>query len=239
MQPYSRERVARRIRELREGKEWTITDMGNRLNDVLGHDGGLGKMELGGKSGKHTVSQLETLNGTRNITPNIASAYADIFGVTLDYIYCYSNDWKQEYKETKELTGLSDGAIAFLGKLQKGTKSRWNVSPHIEFASGQMLKAANYILSADNAEDFLSNIAFCIWANPYKLADEVRMIDGERVNIEGNDLISIEDSNTKAIKTLPLSLVIPALLVEIQQIVEEWREHEIAKEDTDNAEEKK
>jgi len=100
--------------------------MGRQLNNLLGYngEGSLGLMALDNKTGKHTVSQLEsftkeeTSKNKRNISPNIAFAYAKIFNVTLDFIYGYSDDWNPDFKDVKERIGISDKAIKKLEDLE-------------------------------------------------------------------------------------------------------------------------
>ena len=70
---------------------------------------------LDGDNGKNTVSQLE--NGKRGITIDYAFAYADIFDVTLDYIYGRDPDPQPKNKEIRETTELSDGAIKGISEI--------------------------------------------------------------------------------------------------------------------------
>jgi len=71
---------------------------------------------LDGDNGKNTVSQLE--NGGRGITLKYAFAYADVFNVSLDYIYGRDNDPNPENKAIRETIGLSDDAIRELSELK-------------------------------------------------------------------------------------------------------------------------
>ncbi|MDR0325013.1 MAG: helix-turn-helix domain-containing protein [Oscillospiraceae bacterium] len=118
MKPYDRKIVASRLRELRERCKWTQNDVGERLNSLLGAKA-LKLMELDEDTGKETVSQLETLKGKRNISQNLAFAYAEIFDVSLDYIYGRTDTWQHDYKEAKELLRLSNEAIDALRLLSE------------------------------------------------------------------------------------------------------------------------
>lgn len=84
--------VGRRMRDLRTGKDWTLLQMARELNkrlEIFNTDGRKRVLTLTDENGRQTISQLE--NGKRNITIDIAFAYADIFDATLDYILCRSN----------------------------------------------------------------------------------------------------------------------------------------------------
>jgi len=146
---YNRENTAKRIKQLRESRGWNITEMGVELNSILGFDeGGLRIMSLGGTSGKHTVAQLESLNpdnkNKRNITPDIAFAYSEIFEVSLEYIYCQTDDWQPEHKNIKEVTGLIDSSIESLTLLGDDVDDRSRL---------QLRNFLNDLLSSKNVYD--------------------------------------------------------------------------------------
>lgn len=113
---YNKEEVTFRIRELREERGLSQLEMGDELNKLIGRGGKLIKqgrgLSLHYVNGGQTVSQLE--NGTRCITQDFAFAYAEIFDVTLDYIYGRSDERNHEYSELKKISGLSDTAISAL-----------------------------------------------------------------------------------------------------------------------------
>ena len=106
---YELQKAGKRIKELRETKGLSQTQMACELSKLI-TDRVLDK-----DNGKNTVSQLE--RGARGITMAYAFAYADIFNVSLDYVLGRSDDWRPEYKDVKRVTGLPDKAIDMLGWL--------------------------------------------------------------------------------------------------------------------------
>ncbi len=117
---YNLEKVKERLFELRTEKNLSQKDLGKKLNEILNIK--MNKdVNLDGENGKQTVSQLERKNSKRNLTYNLAFAYAHIFDVSLDYILGWSDDFNPEYKNIKEYTGLSNEAIHTLKELN--TKS--------------------------------------------------------------------------------------------------------------------
>ena len=119
MSLYSQTVQPSRLRYLRGNL--TSAEMAEKLNELIGFGGkyadeGKG-LTLNNQSGAQTISHLE--NGRRLITPEIALAYAEIFNVSLDYIYGRTNHRNPEYANTEETLGLSDNAIRALLELKK------------------------------------------------------------------------------------------------------------------------
>ena len=81
--------IKNRIRELREQKKWSVSQMGNKLISMTGNDSPRKLMYSNKKTGNETVIDLES--GQTNLTIELVIAYADIFGVTVDYIVGRSN----------------------------------------------------------------------------------------------------------------------------------------------------
>lgn len=117
---YIKEEVGKRIKKLRTERGWSIAIMGKELNSLIGYEA-LNVMKLDGDTGKYTVSQLE--NAKRSLTVDLAMAYAHIFDVSLDYIYCRTDDWKPENFEAKTSFGFSDKTIAELKKYKKHSEN--------------------------------------------------------------------------------------------------------------------
>lgn len=91
----------------------TTKEMAEKLNELIGYEGKYanegGGLGLNGKSGAQTISHLE--NGRRQITPEIALAYAEIFDVSLDYIYGRIDFKNHEDKFIKEGLGISENVM--------------------------------------------------------------------------------------------------------------------------------
>ncbi|PKM90320.1 MAG: hypothetical protein CVU87_02735 [Firmicutes bacterium HGW-Firmicutes-12] len=114
MNQFNNSKVSKRLKELRESQNWSQSELGEKLNAILKDT-----MNLEGENGKQTVSQLER---GRKITIEIAFAYANIFGKSVDFILGRSDEWQPEYKDVKELTGLTDESIESLKKANESLK---------------------------------------------------------------------------------------------------------------------
>ena len=116
---YDVAKVADRLKELRESKGWTLVDMSKELDKKIGVFNDESKHKLlilGADGGRSIIKDLET---DRTVTIGIASAYADIFGVSLDYIYGLTDEWQAGSKEIEDTLGLSKKAITVLRKARK------------------------------------------------------------------------------------------------------------------------
>jgi len=88
MSGYNPQVAKERIKQLREVKKWTQSQMAKKLDQYIGYNGKgiyFTKIVLEGETGRQTINQLEG-KGKRKITIPIAVAYADIFNVSIDYI---------------------------------------------------------------------------------------------------------------------------------------------------------
>ena len=146
---FDMKKVGNRLRTLREQRKekeggWSQSDLAQKLSEYVAN-------ALDGEKGKTTVSQLE--RGARNITVDLAIAYSGIFGVSLDYIFCRSNDWQPENKEIKALTGLTDNAIKAI--MRFGEKEKWALNAFLEHDSGKKVfnEIAYYKYQFQNREE--------------------------------------------------------------------------------------
>lgn len=113
----------RRIKDLRESRDWSQSELGEKLNRLLGYgDVGEKALDLSGDNGKAVVSQLE--RGKRGLTVTIAKAYSRIFNVTLDYLFGCDTLQRPEYTDVITQTGLSDSAVRKLSILKAKGKSK-------------------------------------------------------------------------------------------------------------------
>lgn len=104
--------IGNRLRKLRKGKGYSQTELSKEIEkkkDIV--------ILEENEAGKNAISQLE--KGKRGLTIDNALIYADIFNVSLDYIYRGTEDWKPEYKVIKEQLGLSDESINKLESMKK------------------------------------------------------------------------------------------------------------------------
>ena len=195
MKPYNKQIAADRLKILRDSRKWSQSKMGRELNALLGFGGsGIGKIELTGDTGKQRVSQFEKGKG---ITLDLAFAYAEIFDVSLDYIYGRTPNKKAEYAPIKEATGLSDGAVEVLlrkGAIVRGGGNR--IDKELRHEDEEQLEVLSFIIEnhivesknplfADPNRDNLLELLY-----NYLLADNW-FYDGDPLKGEGNAVDSI------------------------------------------------
>lgn len=131
--------VGKRLKEIRRNAGYSQTD----LFKIEIRKKGLNLELLNDKDfldkGKQTISQIE--RGTRSLTLERGIIYADIFNVSLDYLYCRTEYQKPEYKELKNVTGLSDNSI--------------NKLEYIKNNSKQLILMLDKLLSSKMSSDFI------------------------------------------------------------------------------------
>lgn len=96
-------KIGNRLKKLRTDKDLTLNQVAACLNPYV-------QIQLDGKSGETRISEIEKSNA--NLTPELAVAYSQFFDVSLEYVFCLSDDMRPENKEVKETLGLTDEAIA-------------------------------------------------------------------------------------------------------------------------------
>ena len=158
MKPYDKTKAANRLKKLRDSRNWTQSKMAKELNSLLGHDdGGLKLIELSGDTGKQRVSQYEKGKG---ITLDLAFAYAQIFDVSLDYIYGYTDDKKPVNKPIKDHTGLSDDAINTVHTINVVEKDGYYLQQSMDFINAFLsMKVANSLFRP--VEAYRKCVEFC------------------------------------------------------------------------------
>lgn len=155
---FDKVKVSRRLRELRDSQKWSQYEMGEELNKIL-H----GSMSLDGENGKQTVSQLER---GRRITIDIAFAYANVFDKSIDFILGWSDDWYPQNRDVKELTGLTDEAIANIKSVTSRYYDRnsiaskvFNMDKNITIDLSEKISSKMFTLEArDILNEFLSSV---------------------------------------------------------------------------------
>ena len=95
--------IGERLKKLRENRDLSLYRLAKLLKEHV-------SLKLEGKSGETRISAIE--NSNANLTPELAIAYSKIFDVSLEYIFCISNDMRPENKDIKEVLKLSDIAIS-------------------------------------------------------------------------------------------------------------------------------
>ena len=120
MKTYSQTKAGEHLKALRRSRGWSLNKMASELDSRIGMDTEYKIMSLDSETGRQIVPKFE--KGQR-LTPNVAFAYADIFGVSLDYIFGWVDNWQTNYRDIKATTGLSDKSINYL----ETADDRWSV----------------------------------------------------------------------------------------------------------------
>ena len=110
MKEFDNKAVTARLVKLREDKGMTRAELATMLHERLGH-----KIMFADEEDNNTSRQvMYAIENGKRITFDLLLAYADIFGVSLEYLFCQTDDWQPENKAIKETIGLDDKAIAVL-----------------------------------------------------------------------------------------------------------------------------
>lgn len=95
--------VGERIRELRKSRNWSLKKMTEALRPYV-------HIVLEGKTGESRISSIE--KSKKGLTPELANAYSKVFNVTLEYVFCLSNDMRPEDKSIRETLNLTNITIS-------------------------------------------------------------------------------------------------------------------------------
>jgi len=114
-------KIGTRLKELRETRSLSQGKLAKELDKRIGMNSPNKIMVLDGTNGGQIVSALERGN---RITHNVLIAYADVFEVSLDYLYCLTDEWQAGFQEIKDRLGLSNSSIAYL----EVVRETWGIS---------------------------------------------------------------------------------------------------------------
>lgn len=106
--PIERE-IGVRLNKLRNGRKLSLRKVAQQLAPYV-------NIQLGGKSGETRISALE--NSAANLTPELAVAYSKAFDVSLEYIFCLSDDMQPEDKTIEESLGLTKDAVSKIREIK-------------------------------------------------------------------------------------------------------------------------
>lgn len=95
--------VGDRIRELRKSRNWSLKKITEALQPYV-------YIVLEGKTGESRISSIEKSEG--NLTLEIAIAYSKVFNVTLEYLFCLSDEKRPEDKSIRESLNLTNITIS-------------------------------------------------------------------------------------------------------------------------------
>lgn len=117
-------KVSKRLAKLRTDNHYTQPELAKKVKELIGLDKCEKGLSLDGDTGKQTISQLEC--GRRGLTIELATAYSEIFGVSLDYLFCLSDDEQPSNKDIKEILHFSDKAISELKSFYENNTQDFN-----------------------------------------------------------------------------------------------------------------
>lgn len=112
--------IGSRIKKLRIERKCTQPELFRKVKNYLTSIGDNSYCGYDDEIGKQTLSQIET--GARGVKPNILRAYATVLNTSIDYLMGLSDDWKHEYKEVKDVLGLSDESVSKIEILNTSNK---------------------------------------------------------------------------------------------------------------------
>lgn len=163
--------IGDRLRKLRKIKEYSQTELAKEIekkkNIVILEEN---------EAGKNAISQLE--KGKRGLTIDNALIYADIFNVSLDYIYRGTENWKPEYKVIKEQLGLSDETLNKIEYMNKNERENLYlldsiIKPSNSIPLDDLLEAIKEYVITDSKKDEII-LLFNISRLAEKMAEELK-----------------------------------------------------------------
>ncbi len=149
-----RDGIAERILDLREKRGIDRKDLVKALDERIGFESNKPFINLSGNNGKDTIAQLEnptSLNNQIGRKPSLELLVeiARYYNVSTDYILGLSDNEREEFKDVKEITGLSDTAIQRISYL-RDSKIKSEILNHL-FENGEINYLVNEIFSSINA----------------------------------------------------------------------------------------
>lgn len=175
MEKNIKKQIGKNLQRLRKNSKYTQADLAkeihNRDDNFVIDDG----------VGKQTISQWET--GARGLTVDKAIIYADIFNVSLDYIYGRTGDWIAVHKEMKEHLGLSDESLNQVENINKTDKDLIYVldciiNPSKDLPFVDLLEAIReYVLTDSKKEEII--LLFNISRLAEKMAEKLKELNKE------------------------------------------------------------
>lgn len=142
-------KIGTRLKELRNTRKLSLCKIVNQLKQYV-------SIQLVGKSGETRISAIE--NSTANLTPELAIAYSKIFDVSLEYLFCISDDMRPENKSIKEVLGLTDITISKIKDFSSGKNSKIEMKIlNALFESGLILELVHSLNSFIFTSQFYNN----------------------------------------------------------------------------------
>lgn len=160
------ENIGPRLKKLRTERNLSLSKTAKQLAPHVA-------ICLEGKSGETRISTIE--NSTNNLTPELAIAYAKVFDVSLEYIFCLSDDMQPEHKRIKKVLGLKDSAIVKIKGFSKTQLEILNFLIEHDFIKGLIESFDSFVYTTR----FLSESKIVGFDN--RLADDKQEEDAKLV----------------------------------------------------------
>jgi len=217
------------LKKLREDKKkkavkgWSQPDFAKKLNEYV-------DKTWDNENGKVTVSQLE--RGKRNITLEVALAYAEIFDVSLDYLCGRDSEPQPKHRNIKEDTLLSDNSIKQLLLIKNAIEDIDNVPGQPGYYFPLLIDTINLLLDIEREHDILLDIALylrgdCEVKNPKE--------DGLLIGKGIMEYVYLQDISTGICSKLDASMAPMLLMNRIQEQLTLLRNELKERENNDNA----
>ena len=159
--------IGERLKKLRNNRKLSLSKTAKLLEPYV-------DIQLDGKSGETRISGIE--NSNANLTLELAIAYSKVFNVSLEYLFCLSDDMQPNDKGIREELGLTDIAISKIRDF-----SNTEVYP-------KQLKILNILFESDFMTELIQSLdSFIYTTNLYRdmetLNFDERENDKEIVNL--------------------------------------------------------
>lgn len=135
----------KRLKQLRKNKKYSQIKVYNEIHKIMYKKSGTTYNERDGDSGKQDIYKFEK---GKVFSIDNALAYAELFNVSLDYLYYGNKYYKPEYEDISKLLGFSNDALNKLEEINKKDKKVIDtlnklLSPKISPIFIELLEAIN------------------------------------------------------------------------------------------------
>ena len=163
--------IGERLKKLRNNRKLSLSKTAKLLEPYV-------DIQLDGKSGETRISGIE--NSNANLTLELAIAYSKVFNVSLEYLFCLSDDMQPNDKGIREELGLTDIAIS---KIRDFSNTDSNTEEY-----PKQLEILNILFESDFMTELIQSLdSFIYTTNLYRgmetLNFDERENDKEIVNL--------------------------------------------------------
>lgn len=176
--------IGKRLRELRQNRGFSLDKVSKQLAPYV-------SIQLDGKSGETRISAIE--NSRANLTIELAIAYSKVFDVSLEYIFCLSDDMQPEDKTIETSLGLTGKAISKIRDVK-------NCSD--EDNSSIRLQILNSLFESDYMMELLNHLNSFIIASRLLNECVILPLDDRRNDTEAAELIAKWQLDKRVLATI-------------------------------------